>query len=250
MHHAAVADELCHFHRGDVQRVRERVAHGNAAHEPFAIIVGRVWFAVEFERRGLVVDRGCRRDNRLHVIDGVVERRCIDKWLEDRARLAMSEGVIQLALSVIPSADDGFDFSAPRIECYEGHLRLGNRLIAPLLRQLLLPLVVSFGQQCIDVLHARFDRRHRRALQRRVQRRVYAEVFAQQLVFRVLVQQVVFHHVDEIRRLSSRRRGMHNVHRLFLRLFHVLCGDVFVLEHLRQHAIAGLPAALGVAVSG
>src|SRR2546429_5916703 len=43
--------------------------------------------------------RSRRREDGLHVVYGIVERRRIDKRFEDRARLAARQGVIELALS-------------------------------------------------------------------------------------------------------------------------------------------------------
>ena len=59
---------------------------------------------------------------------------------------------------------------------------------------------------------------------------------------------MVFHHVHEIRGFSSRSRGMDDFQRLLLRIFHILGGDVFVLQHLREHAIARLHTALRMPV--
>ena len=157
LHDAAVADQLGDFDGGDVERVGERLARGDAAHEFCAVIVGRVFLAVEFESGGLVVDRGGGRDDGLHVVDGVVERGGVDERLEDRSGLAMRERVIELALAVVAAADDRFDFAGARVERDEGGLHVGNRFVASLLRGFLFPLVVFFGEQLVYVLRAFFD---------------------------------------------------------------------------------------------
>ena len=112
-------------------------------HESFAIIVGGIWFAVELKCCGFVVDGRRGGDNGLHVIHGIVKRRRIHKRLEDGSRLAVRQGVIELALPVISSADKRFNLPIPWIERYQRRLRLGNRFVASLLCQLLLPLLIS-----------------------------------------------------------------------------------------------------------
>src|SRR5437667_3722429 len=185
-------------------------------------MVACVPFAVEFERRGLVVDGGRRREDGLHVVYGIVERRRIDKRFEDRARLAVRQGVIELALPVIPSADNSLDFPIPRVERDQRHLHLWNGFVTSFLGQLALPFVIPFRQQRVHVLHAGFDGRDRVALERRVERRVHAEVLAQQFVLGVFVEQVVVHLVHEIRRFSSGRRATENHYTRFLGLFQIL----------------------------
>ena len=183
MHYPAVADELGDLDGGDVEGVGEGFAGGDAAHEFLAEIVGGVFLAVEFEGGGLIVDGGGGGDDGLDVIDGIVEGGGVDEGLEDGAWLAMSQGVIQLALAVVSAADDRFDFAGAGIECDQRALDLGDRLVGSLLFLLLLPLRVFFGEQGVHVLHAGLNGSSGGALQRGVQRGVDAEILAGQLVF-------------------------------------------------------------------
>ena len=111
--------------------------------------------------------------------------------------------MIELALPVIPSADHGLDFAGSRIQRNECHLRLRNRIGTSLLRRFTAPFVILLREQQIYVLHARVHRCCGCALQGGIERRIDAEIFAEQFVFRILVEQVVFHHVDEVRRVPA-----------------------------------------------
>jgi hypothetical protein len=164
LHHAAVSDELGHFHGGYVQRIGQRVARADFAHEFFAIIVGRVFRAVILEGRGLVVDGCCGSDDRLNPVDGVIEGCRINERFEDRAGLAVCQGVIELALPVVATADDRFDFSRARIKCHQRNLSLRNRFVASLFGQRAAPFVVSLGQKQVDIFHPCVDRGGRGAL--------------------------------------------------------------------------------------
>ena len=116
LHDSTVADEFGDFDGRDVERIRQRVAHGHASHEFFSIVIRGVFLAVEFKRRRLVVDRRGRRDDGLHAVDGIVECRGIDERFEHRAGLTMRQRVIELALPVIAPANDRLDLSSPRIQ--------------------------------------------------------------------------------------------------------------------------------------
>ena len=116
LHDAAIADQLRDFHRRDVQRVGERFARGDVTHELCAVVVRGVFLAIELESRRLVIHGGRRCNNGLHIIDGVFKSRCIDERLEDRSWLAMGQGVIQLALPIIPAANHRFDFAGTRVK--------------------------------------------------------------------------------------------------------------------------------------
>ena len=59
--YAPIADHLGDFYSRNVERIRERLADGDLAHEAFAIIVGRVFLAVEFEDGWLVIN-SCGRE--------------------------------------------------------------------------------------------------------------------------------------------------------------------------------------------
>ena len=90
LHYAAVADQLGDLDGGDVERIGKGFTDGDTSHEFFAEIVRGVFLAVEFEGGGLVVDGGGGGDDRLDVIDGIVEGGRVDERLEDGARLPMS----------------------------------------------------------------------------------------------------------------------------------------------------------------
>ena len=58
--------------------------------------------------------------------DRVVKRRGVNEGLEYRAGLAPGQNVIELALAVVASADDGANLPGVRIERHDGHLRLAR----------------------------------------------------------------------------------------------------------------------------
>ena len=203
MHHSTVADQFRDFDGRDVQRIRQSIPHRDAAHEFFPVVVRSVFLPVEFERSGLVIDGRSRRDDRLHSVNGIVQGRGINERFENRPRLAMRQSVIELAQPVIPPANHRLDLAVARIERYQRNLGLRDRVTASLLGQLSLPLGVLLRQQRIHVLHPRVDRGGCSALQRGVKRGVNAKILAEQLVRGVLVKQMIFHHVHEIRRFGS-----------------------------------------------
>ena len=82
LHDSTVADEFGDFDGRDVERIRQRVAHRDAPHESFMVVVRRVIIAVEFKRRWLVVNRRGRSDDGLHAVNGIVECRGIDERFE------------------------------------------------------------------------------------------------------------------------------------------------------------------------
>src|SRR5580704_5923299 len=127
---------------------------------------------------------------------------------------------------------------------------MGNRLVASLLRGFLFPLVVFFGEELVYVFGAFFDRILRDALQRGVKCGVDAEIFAGELQLGIFIEQVILHHVDEVRRFAAGDCGAHDFQRDALGVLDVGFGDVFVIEHLRQDAVARLIAALWMAVGG
>ena len=158
--------------------------------------------------------------------------------------------MVKLALPVISPADHRLDLAGPRVERNQRHLRLRDRLGTSLFSQFSTPLVVLLRQEQIHVLHSRIDGNGGGTLQGRIKRRIHAEIFAQQLVLGILVEQVVFHHVDEIGRFTPGNGSSDNLQRRLLGILKVFFGDVLVLQHLRQHAIASLHSALRVTVGG
>ncbi len=248
MHYAAVANQLGDFHGGHVQGIGQRVAHRDFSHEFFAEIVGRVFRAVVFERGRFVINGCRRRDDRLYTVDGVIEGCCINEGFKNGTRLTMCERVIELALSVVAASDDRLDFSRARIERHERHLRLRDRLVASLLGQFAAPFVVSLGEKQVHILHPRVHCGGGGALERRIQSRIHAEILAEQLRLRILVQQVVFHHVHEVGRFAASDGTTDNLQWRTLGILHIFCGNKFIIEHLRQDAIARLHSAFGMPV--
>src|ERR1700676_929180 len=61
---------------------------------------------------------------------------------------------------------------------------------------------------------------------------------------------MVLDHADEKGRFTAGNRGAHELQGGVLGVLHIRFGDVFVLQHLVQHAIAGLRGALRAAVGG
>ena len=90
-------------------------------------------------------------------------------------------------------------------------MRLRDRLGTSLLGLLAPPLVVLLRQKQVHILHPRIDGGGRGTLQNGIKRRIDAEILAQQFVLGILVQQMVFHHVDEIGGFTPRNRGPDNL---------------------------------------
>src|SRR5262249_55519624 len=109
---------------------------------------------------------------------------------------------------------------------------------------------VFFGQELVDIFHAGVHSGEGGALQLGIQRGVDANVLAAEFVFGVFLQEVVLHHVNEVGRFAAGDGGADYFEWGTLGVLHVGFGDVLVLEHLSQHAIARLCAALGMTVSG
>ena len=202
LHHPAVADEFRDFDGRDVEGIRQGVAHRDAPHEFFSIVIRSIFLAVKLECRWLVVDCRGGRDDGLHAVNSVIQCRRINKRFEHRSRLAMRQRMIQLALPVIAPANDRLDFSGPRVQRDQRDLCLRDRLATSLLGLIAPPLVVFFCQEQIHILHPRIDSGGRCTLQSGIERRVNTEILAQQFVLGVFVEQVVFHHVDEVGRFT------------------------------------------------
>ena len=89
LHNPAITDQFGDFDGRYVERIGQRVAHRDTPHESFSIIIWRIFLAVEFKRRRLVIDCRGRSDDGLNAVNGVVKRRGIDKRFEHRTRLAV-----------------------------------------------------------------------------------------------------------------------------------------------------------------
>ena len=163
----------------------------------------------------------------------------------------MRQRVIQLALAVIAPADDRFDFSSARIESHERHLRLRNGFVASLLglrflRQLSYFFASSLSTFFIPVSTAAAAARCKAGSSVVYTRKFwltnwFSEYLSSRWSFTMstkygasLLDIEVCDHFD----------------RLALGVLNVGFGDEFVFQHLRQHAVAGLGAALGMPVGG
>src|ERR1700734_3957456 len=100
----------------------ERVAHRDCAVKFLAEIVGRVFFAVEFEGGGHVVHCSDWGDERREAFGRVVKSRGINEWFEYRTWLAVREGVIELALTIVAAADERTNFAGARVHRDQRHL--------------------------------------------------------------------------------------------------------------------------------
>ncbi len=129
-------------------------------------------------------------------------------------------------------------------------MRLRDRLVRAFLGLLLTPAVIFLGQKNVDILHPGFDRGRGSPLQGGIKRGVNAKIFAQQVAFGVFVEQVVLDHVDEVGGFAAGDGGFDDVQRGLFGLLNIFLVDVFVLQHLREHAVARLRAALWVTVGG
>src|ERR1700752_2028846 len=99
--------------------MNQRVADRYRAVEFFAVVVRRVFLAVEFESSGHIVYGGDRSYDGLNAENSVIERGCVNEWLEHRAGLAARQRVIELALTVITAADEGTNFAGLRIHGHQ-----------------------------------------------------------------------------------------------------------------------------------
>ena len=196
LHDASITDHFGDLHGGHIQRVGQRLPHGDVAHEPFAVVVGGVLLSVEFKHGGLVVDRSCRSDERLSAVHGVVEGGCIDEGFEHRTGLAVRQGMVQLALAVVSTANERFDFARAGIQRDQGNLRRRNDL--GLLGVGFAGLFILLGQQRIDVFHPGIDGGGGSALNLWVERGVNAIVGVEEVLFGIFFEQMVFDHVNKI----------------------------------------------------
>src|SRR5205814_10552105 len=78
-------------------------------------------------------------------LDGCVQGRCINEGLENRARLALREHMIQLACAIVPAAAEGLDLTSVRIKRYQCDLGV---------RQFRAATLRFPFQQRIDILHS------------------------------------------------------------------------------------------------
>src|ERR1700735_5645803 len=124
--------------------MNQSVAHGNRAVKGFAIVVGRIFLAVEVEGSGYVFHRGDGSHDRLQSLGRVLERSGVYERLEHRTRLTMSQGMIYLAFTVFAAADQCSNLAGVGIERYERDLNLRNGL------SLLLPSRITFLEKLVD----------------------------------------------------------------------------------------------------
>src|SRR6202043_812155 len=118
----------CDLYSGHVERMNQGVPNGDRAVEIFAVVVGRVFFAIESERGGYVFHGSDRSYARLQSLGRVLERSGVYEGLEHRTRLTMSQCMIELAFAIAAAADQCSNLSCVGIEGYERHLHLRNGL--------------------------------------------------------------------------------------------------------------------------
>src|ERR1700723_1741684 len=172
----------------------QSVAHRHRSVKFLAVIVRSVFLAVEIECSGNVLYGSNRRYHRLHALCGVLKRGGVYKWLERGTRLAMSQGMIQLAFAIIASANQGAYLPRARIHGNQRRLHLRNGLA------LLLPRGIALGQEFVYSEHPGLNRGASGALKLWIECGVDAIALRLEIGFRKLIEQMVFHHIHEIRR--------------------------------------------------
>src|SRR5207253_11475314 len=119
----------------------------------------------------------------------------VDEGLGGRAGWPPRQYVVELADAVIAPADKGFQLPGVRVQGDQRDLRLVGLRRRRALRPLLL------GELAIDLRHPCADRVRGGALQVKIEGGINPEAVGNQIALRELREQLVFHHVDEKRRL-------------------------------------------------
>ena len=115
--HIVVADHLGDLHRGDIYRMGQRLAQRDLAEEFFGEVTRLVGLVVEPESGRLIEDlRGRRQHDRRSGRHAGVHCGGVNEWLEDGARLACGDDVVQLADAVVASSNQRLDFGGVRID--------------------------------------------------------------------------------------------------------------------------------------
>src|SRR5450755_1896434 len=131
--------------------MNERVSHGDGTVKCFAVIVGRVFLAVEIEGGGDVFHGGNRRYDRRQSLSCVGESRGVYERLEHGTWLSMSQGMIELAFAIVAAAYQRPNLPGTWIEGHERHLHLRNGL------SLFLPSGVALLKELVHAQHPGID---------------------------------------------------------------------------------------------
>ena len=155
------AHHLCHLYSRHVVRFRQRLPQSQRTEDLLVKINRPVGFVVENESRGSIVHGTRRSQNVLSALDPGIHGCRIDKWFEHRSRRPFRENPVQLAVGVIPSTDQSFDFASVRIERNQSGFRPR-------------PPLVALRQHFVYFVHSGFDGFAGGALQIQVDRRINA----------------------------------------------------------------------------
>src|SRR5580693_2512 len=224
--------------------MNQGVTNRDGAVKFFAVIVRRVFLAVEFKGSGHIVYRADRSYDGLNAENSVVERGRVHEWLEHRAGLAARERVIELALTVIAAADEGTNFAGLRIHGHQSHLHLRHRFA------FLFPEGIALGEALIHALDRDLNRVGGSPLQLRIESRVDPVALRFQIRFREFFQEMIFHHVHEVGRGASVHAAIDEFEFQFLGGVGLLLRDVAIFHHLSEHAVARFFGAIEVAFRG
>ncbi len=198
------------------------------------------------ERRRLIGNRGGRGDHGRRAVKRRVHGGRVHKRFEDGAGRTLGERVVQLARSVVSSADQRLDFAGARVHGDERHLRLragrdgGFKLILP-----------DFGlvgahlrDLIVHQLHADFHRLRGRALQSGIERRVDAV----DLALAQFADDGVANHVHEVRCIAGLNVRRGQFQRGCFGFIGLLARDGAGLDHGLDHGIAPFQGALGMTI--
>src|SRR5690348_4559328 len=241
IHDAAIANHLGYFHGGDVERIGEGVAQRDGAMETFAVVIRRVVLAFEFERGGLIHDGAHRSDCGLDTLQNIVKGCGVDEGLENGAGLTPGGDVVELAFPIVAAADRRKDVSGMRIDGKHGDLGLSRMAF-------LFPLRILAGEQLIHVADSQRHRLNGGALELRIKRGVHAETLGEQLRFGEAVEEMIFDHIHEIRRVIIILAAGNQAERSEFGFLNLLRLDEAVFLHLVQDAIAGFGGAFGATI--
>src|ERR1035437_3189106 len=178
--------------------MRQGIAQRDRAFELVGEIVGAPGLAVKPEGGGLVYHLGAGGERVRSALDAGIERRGVDKRLEDGSRLPLRQNVVELADAVIAPAGQRLHLAGVRIDGYQGHLRIGRRL-AP---EAALPLDLR-----VHFLHAETNGLPGLALEAQVDGGVNAEGVGLEIGVLELALHRVVDHVDEVGPVSIGSAG-------------------------------------------
>ncbi len=191
---------------------------------------------------GVVHERG-RREDRFLPGDGGIDRRSEDKRFEDGARGPVRDGMIQLALAVVTSADEGEDLAGLGIQRHQSHLRfwagphngLGLGVLAFADFDHAAPLAID---KFVDLFQSGGDGFRGCLLQVRIKRGIDAQTVFVELFFGVAAEQGVLDQVDEVGRVTGFDVGSSQFESYSLGLVGLGLADGAGLHHGMKHEVA------------